>query len=490
MAVVQELIAKLGFRVDQAGLQKADNGLKSMATSAAKMFAAYQLAAKSFGLVTSSVKAAANLEAMNAEFEVMLGNAEAARYLVQQIQQFAAVTPFETEGLVGNVRLMMAFGQSANEAMAAIKTLGDVAGSDQERLNSLSLAYAQVMAAGKLQGQDLLQFVNAGFNPLAEISRKTGKSVAQLRKEMEKGNISAAMVTEAFQQATGPGGRFFGNMEKQSRTLNGLWSTLRDNFRMMMADLGDRMVPFIKAVIEAFIPLMDSVAGAYRQLGDFFALMFSDGPTAGQIAAGIAAGFATIADAIMLVMSALQLLWTGVTVIQVGMAQFIGAIIDLIMYIPKAFLSAVRGIVQVLQIANNAMPDSYKNKAQHTKNLDSASSKLTGYMEWLGGGDAAMTSAWSGRATENGVESISKNWQKFLSMSSMIGGELGAPEGSTVSMNDKILKALQGNSKIVNNNVTTNNTIHAEGSMKDILTEQANSVFGTVLGLQLRAATV
>lgn len=480
MAVVQELIAKLGFRVDQAGLQKADNGLKSMATSAAKMFAAYQLAAKSFGLVTSSVKAAANLEAMNAEFEVMLGNAEAARYLVQQIQQFAAVTPFETEGLVGNVRLMMAFGQSANEAMAAIKTLGDVAGSDQERLNRLSLAYAQVMAAGKLQGQDLLQFVNAGFNPLAEISRKTGKSMAQLRKEMEKGNISAAMVTEAFQQATGPGGRFFGNMEKQSRTLNGLWSTLRDNFRMMMADLGDRMVPFIKAVIEAFIPLMDSVAGAYRQLGDFFALMFSGGPTAWQIAAGIAAAFGTIADAVMLIGSVGMGVWSVLQRIFSGMLAFMDVyliaatapfaiMLKIVSFVEEKIGTILRAIGMV------------KAAAGFTEQSISANAGAEGFM---------YPGRIIGYMAADSFSAGGASWDKAKGLFGMIGGELGAPDGSTVSMNDKILKALQGNSKVVNNNVTTNNTIHAEGSMKDILTEQANSVFGTVLGLQLRAATV
>ena len=483
MAVVQELIAKLGFRVDQAGLQKADNGLQSMATSAAKMFAAYQLAAKSFGLVASSVKAAANLEAMNAEFEVMLGNAEAAKYIVQQIQQFAAVTPFETAGLVGNIRLMMAFGQSANEAMAAIKTLGDVAGSDQERLNRLTLAYAQVMAAGRLQGQDLLQFVNAGFNPLQELSRKTGKSMAQLRKEMEKGNISAAMVTQAFQQATGPGGRFFGNMEKQSRTLNGLWSTLRDNFRMMMADLGGRMVPFIKAVIEAFIPLMEDIAGAYRQLGDFFALMFAGGPTAGDIAAYIAAGFETIADAIMLVGSAMQLF----KYLFIRAANEIAAeawdLIDTITYIPRKFLEGLLAVQEGAFKFQGWVKGG--NTREDTRKFAENRAQIESAYETLGGKEGFEGYSRSTGEAENQAE-----WDKFMALRAMV-GQTKAPDASArVELTDKILAALEGMKPVSNYHVTTNNTIHAEGSMKDILTEQANSVFGTVLGLQLRAATV
>jgi len=387
---------------------------------------------------------------------------------------------------VANVRLMMAFGQSANDALAATKMLGDVAGSDQERLNRLALAYAQVMAAGKMQGQDLLQFVNAGFNPLQELSQKTGKSVGTLRKEMEKGLISAQMVKEAFASATGPGGRFFGNMEKQSKTLTGLWSTLRDNFHMMMAELGGQLVPFIKDVVTALIGMTDSIAGAYRQLGDFFSLMFSDGPTAQEIAAGIAAAFGTIADAIMAIGASFQFVMWAIDVFQTGVAQIFGGIIDFALYIPKALVSAARGVVQILQILNEAMPD-YKNKETHRKNLAKVSEQMLGGMEWLGGGDSSMM-AWSKRATENGMNAISGSWSKFRELGSMIGGSANAPTGSKTAPTDAMLKALQG--KVVNNNITTNVTVHAEGSMKDILTEQANSIFGNVIGVQLRAASV
>ena len=65
-------------------------------------------------------------------------------------------------------------------------------------------------ASGRLMGQDLLQMINAGFNPLSEISRKTGKSIGVLKEEMEKGKISAEMVTQAFYSATQAGGQFHG----------------------------------------------------------------------------------------------------------------------------------------------------------------------------------------------------------------------------------------------------------------------------------------
>lgn len=472
--VVQELIAKLGFDVDQGGMKKVDNGLSSLIKQVGLLAAAW----KAVGLVIDSVKGAANLESMNAEFEVMLGNADAARYLVQQIQGMAAATPFETAGLVANVRMMMAFGQTANQAMGALKFLGDVAGSSQEKLDRLTLAYSQVMAAGKLQGQDLLQFVNAGFNPLQVLSEKTGKSMAQLRKDMEKGAISADMVRTAFETVTGPGGRFFGNMEKQSQTLNGLWSTMVDNIAILMAELGGKLVPFVKEVVRGLIDMSDAIAGAYRQLGDFFGLMLSDGITAQDTANGIATAFMTVADAVMVLGTAFQFIKTVVTIFQMAIAQAVGVVLDLLWAIPKAVADAVHGLLGLAEIAASIVPGGRPGQYANTR-AKLEQFKGTGYGEYLA------------RATENGAAGVSGDWSKFLEMGNMIGGSKNAAPGTKQSLTADILAALAGWRPVTNNYVNTDITIHAEGSMKDILREQANDIIGTaVLATRLKAAAV
>ena len=99
-----------------------------------------------------------------------------------------------------------------------LKMLGDIAGADQNKLNGLALVFGQIQSTGRLMGQDLLQLINQGFNPLTEISKQTGMSVADLKKAMEKGAISADMVTLAFKSATSAGGLFYGNLEAQSQT--------------------------------------------------------------------------------------------------------------------------------------------------------------------------------------------------------------------------------------------------------------------------------
>ena len=74
---------------------------------------------------------------------------------------------------------------------------------NNSRFQLLSLAFSQMSATGRLMGQDLNQMINAGFNPLQEIAKKTGKSIGELKDEMGKGAISAKMVEDAMASATG-----------------------------------------------------------------------------------------------------------------------------------------------------------------------------------------------------------------------------------------------------------------------------------------------
>ena len=115
----------------------------------------------------------------------------------------------------------LAFGTSAEDLLPTLQMLGDVSQGNKERFDSLTLAFAQVGSAGKLSGQDLLQFVNAGFNPLNEISKMTGESMAELKERMSAGGVSAEEVAEAFKHATSEGGQFTRQWRHRAKPLTG-----------------------------------------------------------------------------------------------------------------------------------------------------------------------------------------------------------------------------------------------------------------------------
>ena len=191
-----------------------------------------------------------DMEQTRAKFEVLLGSLEKGNKMIADINQMANITPFENMDLIKSSELLLAFGVDANRIMPILNMLGDVAMGDKNKLSGLTLAFAQMSTAGRLMGQDLLQMVNVGFNPLTEISKKTGKSMLELRKEMEAGRISSQMVEDAFRTATSEGGKFYQMMDKMSQTGQGKLSTFLGDLGSKLRTLAEKFNPIIVKVMD------------------------------------------------------------------------------------------------------------------------------------------------------------------------------------------------------------------------------------------------
>lgn len=201
------------------------------------------------------------MEDANMSFKTMLGSADKATKMLDGLKTFAAKTPFELTDLAKGSQTLLAFGQNADSILPNLKMLGDVSLGNKDKFESLTLAFAQVQSTGKLMGQDLLQFINAGFNPLQIISEKTGKSMAVLKDEMSQGAISANMVSDAFKTATSEGGRFYNSMDNASKTFGGQMSTLRDNISMTF---GQVLQPAFDFTSKTLLPNLIGATTAFQ----------------------------------------------------------------------------------------------------------------------------------------------------------------------------------------------------------------------------------
>lgn len=198
------------------------------------------------------------MEAENSaiSFEVLLGNSEKATDMLAKITDMAAKTPFEKMDLQNAAQQMLNFGVAENQVLGYMKQLGDIAAGDKQRFQSLALVFGQVSSAGKLSGQDLLQFINAGFNPLKELADMTGESYASLQEKMSKGLITTDMVAKAMNRATSEGGKFYQMMDKMSATTGGRISSVMDNIKERTAAMFKYIAPLISELLE----LVDAVA--------------------------------------------------------------------------------------------------------------------------------------------------------------------------------------------------------------------------------------
>lgn len=262
---------KVKLNLDSAayeyGLKQCVSATKTLGTVLAGLgvgFGAVKITEGIKNIAANALKASSDFEQAGVQFGVMLGDAKKAQRLVNEIQDMANVTPFETQDLLDASKTLLNFGINVQDILPDLRMLGDIAGGDKQRMQSLTLAFSQMSSAGRLMGQDLLQMINAGFNPLQVISEKTGKSMAVLKDEMSKGKISVEMVRQAFVDATSEGGRFYGMMNKQSETLEGKISTLNDAYTIMTRTLSDMMIPSLKEGVEEITEVVNSTTEAIK----------------------------------------------------------------------------------------------------------------------------------------------------------------------------------------------------------------------------------
>lgn len=215
-------------------------------------------------LASRVISVRAEFESMETSLKVLLGgNEERLSNIMGQIKEYALASPLNTKDMVGAVQMMTSFGIEAEKSIDYLKAIGDVSMGDAGKFNSLALAFSQMSSAGKLMGQDLMQMVNAGFNPLEEIARKTGKSIGELKNEMSKGAITSKMVQDAFISATSAGGKFFGMSQEGAKTLNGQISMLQESFDNMFNEIGSKGEGVVMSAVKAATYLVEN----YEQVG-------------------------------------------------------------------------------------------------------------------------------------------------------------------------------------------------------------------------------
>jgi tape measure domain-containing protein len=209
-------------------------------------------------LIKTGIEYNANVEDNQAAFETMLGSASKAKDMLSQIRVMAAKTPFETSDLTAGTKVLLAYGVAEKDILPDMKMIGDVAMGNKEKFKSLSMSFGQVASLGKLTGDNLREMAMAGFNPLQVMSKKTGKSMAVLRKEMEAGKISFKMLEDSMKTATSKGGMFYGSMDKASATFNGQISTMKDNFGTFA---GIITKPIFDVLSKTALPALTKIGG-------------------------------------------------------------------------------------------------------------------------------------------------------------------------------------------------------------------------------------
>lgn len=259
-------------------------------------------------LSIATLNYSSDVEQLETSFEVMTGNAEKAGEIMKELKEIGSTTPFEVKGLAEVTQLLMNYGFTAEDAIDSMEMLGDISQGSADKMNSIALAYGQMSSAGKVNLQDIKQMINAGFNPLQEIAETTGETMESLYDRISKGTISVDEITASMKRSTQQGGKYYKSMEKQSKTLSGKISTLKDTFNELASSILDTAMPSIKSLVDKVTDTLDKFNelddGTKKTILTILSIATVAGPTLsvfGKVTTGLGnviKGFGNVSEAI------------------------------------------------------------------------------------------------------------------------------------------------------------------------------------------------
>lgn len=189
-------------------------------------------------------------------FTSMLGSAAKATKMMRTLNKFAADTPFEFQQVTQAARLLMAM-HVAETPQGIIKTLtaiGDAAsglGLGAEGVDRITRALGQMHSKGVVQADEMLQLTEAGIPAWDILAKKLGVTIPKAMDMVTKKKVPASMAVDALLK--GMESRFPHMMDKQAKSMAGLWSTLSDTAKIAAGSILQPFIPAIKSAEKALI---------------------------------------------------------------------------------------------------------------------------------------------------------------------------------------------------------------------------------------------
>lgn len=233
------------------------------------------------------------MEKYRVAYTNMLGSAEQAQAVLNQIKQDAAHTPLNVDSLVQANQLLISAGVDAGKARSTILALGDAVSATSggnDALSRMAANLQQIKNVGKASAADIKQFAMAGIDIYGILADYTGKSTA----EVQNMTVTYDLLTAALQKASEEGGRYYNAMETQSQTMSGRIETLKDNWSQLLGTLTEGLT-------ETEGKLVTTASGWVQRLQEAFetsganGLMQAGGHIVDDIATGISDGIPSLA---------------------------------------------------------------------------------------------------------------------------------------------------------------------------------------------------
>lgn len=228
-----------------------DQSLLTFAKNGAAYITSYLVGQGMTNLLTSIVQVRGQFQQLEIAFETMLGSKSKAHELMQQMEETAAKTPFDLDGVANGAKQLLAYGESADKVNDTLVRLGNIASGLSLPLNDIVYLYGTTMVQGRLYAADVMQFTGRGIPLVKELAKMYGVTADEINNMVSAGKIGFPDVQKVLNKLTDEGGQFYNLMEKQSKSLTGMISTLGDTWDQVQDHLGEQNQDLFAGAINA-----------------------------------------------------------------------------------------------------------------------------------------------------------------------------------------------------------------------------------------------
>lgn len=256
---VQDGVAQTARVVEQQGqsIENVFNRIKSVASVAFAGFTAKEIIS-TLGTVRGE------FQQFEIAFETMLGSGQKAKGMISDLANLAATTTFDMKGVVNGAKQLLAYGFAANEITETMRRLGDVSAGLGLNLQDLTWLYGTTMVQGRLFTRDLMQFTGRGIPLTEELAKQFGVTKDKVSELVTAGKVGFPEVKKAIESLTNEGGKFGGLMEKQSHSITGQVSNIKDTIEMAINDLGTQT----EGLMNDALDITSKVIDHWKEIGE------------------------------------------------------------------------------------------------------------------------------------------------------------------------------------------------------------------------------
>jgi len=226
-------------------IQQATASTNALETSFNKLSNSVRMLGNAFGIAfgvqaiaqftQAVVKAGTTVEDATTGLTTLLGTAEQAKSVIDNVLNEAQKTPFSFEALLDANKALISTGLSAEKSFDAVHNLSNAiaaTGGGSDKLQRMVVNLQQIKNVGKASAMDIKQFAFAGVN----IYKVLEKANIGYKKGME---VTFEQLDSALKKASEKGGMYYHGLENMA-----------NNTSVKLSNVGDKLFIFFNHIFE------------------------------------------------------------------------------------------------------------------------------------------------------------------------------------------------------------------------------------------------